>query len=55
MIFNDRLDAGLAIFFMTIVCVVIAASMREWLLVGSRRKAAAVNEAPFVESRLAEG
>ena len=54
MIFNDRLDAGLSIFFMTIVCVVIAASMREWLLVGSRRKAASVNEAPFVESRLAE-
>jgi len=55
MIFNDRLDAGLALFFMTIVCVVIAASMREWVLVGSRRKAATVNEAPFVESRLAEG
>ncbi|HEY6509167.1 MAG TPA: carbon starvation CstA family protein, partial [Vicinamibacterales bacterium] len=55
MIFNDRLDAGLALFFMTIVCVVIAASMREWVLVGRGRKAEGVNEAPFVESRLVEG
>ena len=53
MIFNDRLDAGLALFFMTIVCVVILASMREWVLVASRRKGLGVNEAPFVESRLA--
>jgi carbon starvation protein len=53
MIFNDRLDAGLALFFMTIVCVVILASMREWVLVASRRKSLGVNEAPFVESRLA--
>ena len=55
MIFNDRLDAGLALFFMAIVCVVIVASLREWVLVASRRKGLGVNEAPFVESRLAEG
>jgi carbon starvation protein len=53
MIFNDRLDAALALFFMAIVVVVIAASMREWLLVASRRKPATVSEEPFVESRLA--
>ena len=52
MIFNDRLDAALALFFMAIVLVVIAASMREWVLVGLRRKAAVVHEAPYVESRL---
>jgi carbon starvation protein len=52
MIFNDRLDAAIAFFFMLIVAVVIAASMREWLLVALRRKVPAVNEAPFVESRL---
>jgi carbon starvation protein len=52
MIFNDRLDAVIALFFMTIVAVVIAASMREWLLVISQRKAPAVTEAPFVESRI---
>ena len=53
MIFNDRLDAGLSLFFMTIVCVVILASMREWVLVGTQRKRPGVNEAPFVQSRLA--
>ena len=52
LIFNDRLNAGLSLFFMAIVLVVIAASAREWLLIASRRKAPQVNEAPFVESRL---
>ena len=52
MIFNDRLDAGIALFFMTVVIVVIGASVREWLLVALRKKAPRVNEAPFVESRL---
>ncbi len=55
LIFNDRLDAALALFFMVVVCIVIAASVREWILVGSRKKALGVHEAPFVESRLAEG
>jgi carbon starvation protein len=52
MIFNDRLDAALALFFMAIVVVVIVASAREWYLIAAGRKAPAVNEAPFVESRL---
>jgi carbon starvation protein len=52
MIFNDRIDAGLALFFMAIVVVVIAASARECWLVAARKKAPAVNEAPYVESRL---
>ena len=52
MIFNDRLDAGIALFFMAVVIVVIAASVREWVLVATRKKAPRVNEAPFVESRL---
>ncbi|HEX5109075.1 MAG TPA: carbon starvation CstA family protein [Vicinamibacterales bacterium] len=52
MIFNDRLDAAISLFFMAVVAVVIAASMREWLLVATKRKAAMVTEAPFVESRL---
>jgi carbon starvation protein len=54
LIFNDRLDAALALFFMVVVCIVIAASIREWVLVASRRKALGVHEAPFVESRLVE-
>ncbi|HEY7185567.1 MAG TPA: hypothetical protein VH436_03410, partial [Vicinamibacterales bacterium] len=52
MIFNDRVDAALALFYMAIVCVVILASAREWYLVAARKKAPQVNEVPFVESRL---
>ena len=38
MIFNDRLDAALALFFMAIVMVVIAASAREWWLVAAQSR-----------------
>jgi carbon starvation protein len=55
MIFNDRLDAGLALFFMAIVMVVIVASAKEWYLVMAGRKTPRVHEAPYVESRLAMG
>jgi carbon starvation protein len=55
MIFNDRVDAALAAFFMAIVVVVLVASMREWYLVAFRRKAPQVNEAPYVESQLVTG
>jgi carbon starvation protein len=54
MIFNDRFDAALAIFFMAVVCVIIVASAREWYLIATRRKAPRVNEAPYVESRLGD-
>jgi carbon starvation protein len=54
MIFNDRLDAALALFFMGIVVVVILASAKEWYLVAFGRKAPRVNETPFVESKLIE-
>jgi len=50
MIFNDRLDATLALVFMAVVLVVIAASAREWFLVLGGRKAAEVHESPFVET-----
>jgi carbon starvation protein len=52
MIFNDRVDAALALFFMTIVVVIILASARECYLIAVGRKAPRVNEAPFVESKL---
>jgi len=55
LIFNDRLDAALALAFMAVVVVVILASAREWWLVLSKRKAATVNEAPYVESAYATG
>jgi carbon starvation protein len=55
LIFNDRVNAGLALFFMSVVVVVIAASTREWFLVWTRRKEPRVSEAPFVESAFAPG
>jgi carbon starvation protein len=55
MIFNDRLDAALALFFMAIVVVVILASAKEWYLVMAGRKRPRVHEAPYVETRLAMG
>jgi carbon starvation protein len=54
-ILNDRLDAVVAGVFMLVVVLVIAASVREWLLVLSHRKPAVVYEAPFVASQLATG
>jgi carbon starvation protein len=54
MIFNDRLNAALALFFMSIVLIVILASAREWWMVIAGRKAPVVHEAPYVESQLAE-
>ena len=55
MIFNDQLNTFVALLFMTIVTLVVAASVREWWLVLRHRKPAAVNEAPFVESAYAAG
>ena len=52
LIFNNYLDAGLALFFMLIVTVVIVASAKEWLDVWNGKKAAASNEAPFEQSKL---
>jgi carbon starvation protein len=54
MIFNDRLDAALALFFMAVVLVVILASAREWWMVLAGKKAPEVHEAPYVKSQLAE-
>src|SRR4030095_3640377 len=53
MIFNDRLDAALALFFMSVVLIVILASAREWWMVLAGKKAPVVHEAPYVESQLA--
>jgi carbon starvation protein len=50
LIFNDRLDAVLALAFMTVTVLVVVASARVWLLVLSRRQPATVNESPFVET-----
>jgi carbon starvation protein len=47
MIFNDYLDAAVALFFMVSVVVIIADSVREWTAVLSGRKKAVSSEHPF--------
>src|SRR5216117_529294 len=49
LIFNDRLNTFVALLFMTIVTVLIVTSVREWWLVLSKRKAAMMHEAAYVE------
>jgi carbon starvation protein len=55
LMFNDRLDAVIALIFMAVVALVIIVSVREWLFVLMRKKPAVVFEAPFVQSELAAG
>lgn len=52
MIFNDRLDAAVAAFFLVSVVVILAASIKEWLAVLNGRKATASGETPFVRTQL---
>src|SRR2546422_4064699 len=55
LVFNDRLNAVVALFFMTVVAMSVFTSAREWWLVVSRRKPALVHEAPFVTTTLVAG
>ena len=55
LIFNDRLNAGIALFFMAVVAMLVFTSAREWWLVLSRRKPAVVHETPFGATTLVEG
>ena len=50
--FNDRVNAALALFFMLIVVVVIVACAREWVAVATRRKVPVLRESPYVRSQL---
>ncbi|HMI58730.1 MAG TPA: carbon starvation CstA family protein [Gemmatimonadaceae bacterium] len=50
MALNDRLDAGVASFFIACVIVVLVASMREWWLVLSGRKVRMTTEIPFEDA-----
>jgi carbon starvation protein len=47
MIFNDRLDAAVAAFFLVAVVVILAASMKEWFAVIGGKKPAMSSEVPF--------
>ncbi len=53
LIFNDHLNTFVALLFMSVVVLLLVVSIREWWLVLSKRKAAMVNESPFVESAYA--
>jgi carbon starvation protein len=53
LIFNDRLDAAVALIFMVVTVMVVAASAREWMLVLTRRRPAMTKESPFVETAYA--
>ena len=53
LVFNDRLDAVVALAFMVVTLLVVAASAREWILVLTRRKPAAAKESPYVETAYA--
>src|SRR5229473_130774 len=55
MIFNDHLDAGVALLFMSIVSLLVLSSVREWWLILSKRKTPVLHEAPYVESAYATG
>jgi carbon starvation protein len=52
LVFNDRLDAAVAAFFMVSVIVIIAASAREWMAVLGGGKPMHSSEVPF-EPRVA--
>ncbi|HEX6881251.1 MAG TPA: carbon starvation CstA 5TM domain-containing protein, partial [Terriglobales bacterium] len=53
LIFNDRLDAGVTLVLVVLVCMVLAESLFEWMRVLSGRKQAVLREAPFVKSKFA--
>jgi carbon starvation protein len=52
MMFNARLDAVVASVFMAVALMVIAVSVREWILLIRKRKPVVMHEAPFVPSTL---
>jgi carbon starvation protein len=47
MMFNDRLDAAVAAFFLVSVVVILVASAHEWMQVLGGRKPAVTTEVPF--------
>jgi carbon starvation protein len=53
MIFNDRLDAAVAAFFLIAVIVILVDSIREWLAVTSGRKTAVSSEQTYTATQLA--
>ena len=52
MIFNDRLDAAVAAFFLISVVIILADSAREWIRVIGGKRAPCTAEAPYVATAL---
>ena len=52
---NFYLDAGITLFFMAVVAMLVFTSAREWWLVLSRRKPAIIHEARYVPTTLVAG
>jgi carbon starvation protein len=50
LIFNDYLDAVVALIFMGVTILVLATSIREWVLLLRKRKPAVLHESPFVQT-----
>jgi carbon starvation protein len=55
LVFNDRLNTFVVLLFMSVVALVVVASVREWWAVLSKRKPAVTRETPFVQSAYVAG
>jgi carbon starvation protein len=53
LMFNDGLDATVTAVFMIATVLLLLASVREWILILTRRKPATAQESPFVETAYA--
>ena len=53
MLFNDRMNAVVALVFMAVVVMVLIASITQWRLILSRRRPTVTTETPFVASAFA--
>jgi carbon starvation protein len=54
LVFNNRLDAGVAVLFVALLLVLIAEALVEWRAILFGRKQPVLHEAPYVTSRWAE-
>ncbi len=55
LIFNDRVNLVATFVFTAVVLLLLAISLKEWILVLARRKPATVNEVPYVATSYAAG
>jgi hypothetical protein len=52
-IFNDRLDTFVTGFYLLLVLIILADSLRHWLAIWSGRREAVLHESAFVPSAIA--